>query len=113
MSSLVEEIADRNHTGSFSGEIQSEGGSRTAEDSDDRVQFLAAVLEIGTSHGKVGTTECGYGNEENAILPVEKSVSLESRLRNDGGRNGHRLSRGGGSIRCWSLRKRGGAERKD
>lgn len=113
MSGLVEEVADRDHSGSFSGEVHGKRGRGAAEHTDDGIQLLAAILEIGTRHGEISAAGCGHGNEKNLIFSIQKFVGLKSRLWHDSRRDGNRLSGSGRRLRCRPLRHRGGAERKE
>lgn len=113
MSGLVEEVADCDYTGSFSGEVHRKRGCGAAEYANDGVQLLAATLKIGTGHGEIGGTGCGHSGEENAVLPVQKFVGFEDRLGHDDGRNGDGFSGSRGGVQSWPLRQRGGAERKE
>lgn len=113
MPGLMEEVADRNYSSSFPGEVHRKRGRGATEHSDDWIQLLAATLKIRTGHGEVGRTGCGHSSEENAVLPVQKFVGLKDRLWHHGRRNGDGLSGSGRGLRCWPLRQRGCAERKD
>jgi len=63
MAGLVEEVAETDHTHSFSDEVQGEAGRRAAEDANHGIEFLAATLQIGARHCEVGGIQRGCGGE--------------------------------------------------
>ena len=53
-----------------------------------KIQFVAAVLQIGTCHREVSGVDRCYGYEQNPVLPIEKFVRFEAWLRHHQGRSG-------------------------
>ena len=60
---FVEEVAETDHTCSFSDEVHGEAWGRAAEDANHGIEFLAATLQIGAGHCEVGGIQRGSGGE--------------------------------------------------
>src|SRR6516164_7475471 len=108
MASLVEEVADRHHARSLADKIDGKSSRRTSEDTDHRVQFLTAAVQVRIGNGEVGAIQGGGHQEECLVFAIPKFMrtSLGARQRNeirswfDGGVR-HRRIRDGTLRHCY------------
>lgn len=63
MTGLVKEITEADVSRRLTDEIQSQGGGGSAEDTDDRIEFLAAVLEVCAGDSEIGEVGRGCGDK--------------------------------------------------
>src|SRR5580765_6267387 len=108
MARLVKEITQAQNASRFAGEVQGQGRSGSAKESNDRVQFLPSILEVSSSNGEVSRVQSGSGHEKNLVLSVPELVRtfrIFWRL-DEGGDWLHGVS-WHGSFRKWSLGKSG------
>jgi len=71
---FVEKVAHADHPCGFACEIHCQSGRAAAENARHRVQFSAAILQVGTSHGEIGDAGCGHGGKENSILGIPEPM---------------------------------------
>lgn len=71
---LVEEIAQTDDPGSLAREVQSQRRSRAPKDANDRIQLLAATLQISAGHGKIGAIQSRRREEECPIFLIPEFV---------------------------------------
>jgi hypothetical protein len=74
MTGLMEEVAEADHTRGFAGKIHRQSSRAATENSSHRVQFSAAVLQVGASHGEIGNAGRRHGREKDSILRVPELV---------------------------------------
>ena len=103
----MKEIADADDACCFSHEVHSQACCGTAKHANHRIQFMAAALQVGASHGEVCAIQRNRRGKEHLILPVPEPVrSFRERRRHNDGRN--RLDRGRSRrVRKWSLSEQG------
>jgi hypothetical protein len=75
VSCLMEEIAESDHTAGFTGEVQSQARRAASEQTGDRVQLLAAVMQVISGYKEVGRAKCEAGRKEQAVLAVPKPMA--------------------------------------
>src|SRR5579864_7353661 len=73
---LMEEVAETDDARSFSDEVHGEADRRAAEDANHRIEFLAAMLQIGTRHREVGGIQRGRGGEQGTVPLVPESMLI-------------------------------------
>src|SRR5579863_508602 len=74
----VEEIAHTDDRYRLAGKVQSQSRSRAPEDANDRIQFLAAALQISAGHGKIGAIQSRRRKKKCPIFLIPEFV-----LKND------------------------------
>ena len=74
----VEEVAHSDDRNSLAGKVQCQSRGRATEDANDRVEFLATILQIGAGHGEIGAIQSRRSEEECPIFPIPEFV-----LKND------------------------------
>ena len=112
MVSPVEEVAEADYSGSFSGKVQRQRRRGLAQNANYRVELLSTILEVGAGYEKIGSAGSCNGREEYAILLIPEPVAG---FRAKGSWDNHHRpdSIGGGSrrVRQRSLRERAGTKR--
>jgi len=74
MARLMEEVTEANHAGGFACKIHSQPRSTATEKAGHRVQFTAAVLQIGVSHREIGGAGRRHRGEKKAIPFIPELV---------------------------------------
>lgn len=78
---FMEEVAERDRAGGFTGKVQRKSGSGSSEYSDDRIQLLAAAPKIGTSDSEVGAIQRGCCQKADFVFAIPELVGGLNRLR--------------------------------
>ena len=74
MACFVEEVAQCDCARALSGKVCSQSGRGTSEYSHHRIQFLAAILQVGASHGEVRSAERNARCKQRSVLVVPELV---------------------------------------
>lgn len=80
MACFVEEVAQGYYSGCFSNEVDGESWSGASEDSNNGIQFPAAVLQIEARDGEVGSVHCRRSCEQQLIVPIPELVLADGGL---------------------------------
>ena len=80
MACFVEEVAQGYYSGCFSNEVDGESWSGASEDSNNGIQFPAAVLQIEASDGEVGSVQSRRSCEQQLIVPIPELVLADGGL---------------------------------
>ena len=81
VSCLMEKVADSHHTGGFTCELHSQRRHAAGEQTGDRVQLLAALMQVISGYKEVGRAKCEAGRKEQAVLVIPKPVAGRFRQR--------------------------------
>src|ERR1700739_4561524 len=101
----MEEIVDTEGSSSLADKVQSQSRRRAPEDANDRIQFLAATLQIGARHGEIGAIQSRRREEECSILRVPELV-LRHRIRGFRHKRSHWLGYRHWCLGHWPLPER-------
>lgn len=72
---LVQEVTDSHHSSSLAGEVHRQARGAAAEETRDRIQFLATTAQIIPSYNEVSSAEGRVRRKQNAILPIPKLMT--------------------------------------
>jgi hypothetical protein len=86
MSGAVKQITQGNGAQALTGEVGGESGGRATKQPHERIELLPAPLQVGTSDGKVRTTQGNRTSKQSAVRLVKECVlvSLDTRSVDDG-----------------------------
>src|ERR1700758_3516461 len=101
----MEEIVDTEGSSSLADKVQSQSRRRAPEDANDRIQFLAATLQIGAGHGEIGAIQSGRREEECSIFRIPELV-LRHYARGFHHKRSHWLRYRHWCLENWSLPER-------
>ena len=99
---LVEEVAERDRSRGFAGEVQGQRRRGSSKNTHDRIQFLTAILKVGAGDGKVGSVQRSCGQEKDFVFSIPEFVSGFGN-RGSLDERGNRNCR---NVRSWGLRER-------
>lgn len=74
MSGLVEEVADADCSRGLAGEVHRQGWSGTPEAAHNRIQFLAAILQVHAGHAEVSKVGRGCRDKQRPIRLVPEAM---------------------------------------
>ena len=75
MTRLMKNITECHDTGCLPREIHRKPRCAAGKDAGNRIQFLAAVSQIISSHNKIGRAECRIGRKQKTILAIPESMA--------------------------------------
>ena len=74
MSSTVKVVAQSHHANRFADEVRCQSGRASGEESRERVQFFAAIRQVGPRDRKISCTQSRYRAKQDPVLLVKKRM---------------------------------------
>ena len=74
MAGLVKEIADTHGSRRFAHEIQGQASGAAGKHSGDRIEFPAAMREIGTGYAEISGGHASDGSEEHGVVSIPEAM---------------------------------------